>query len=258
MWASLSNQGKAAVAIAAVLVTLLIYLALQTSPPPITFTEAPGSKPQRTEPLQIAAVSAQPPADSIPAPREVVIHVAGCVKRPGVYRLPPGSRVDDAIKAASGPAADADTESLNLAAPLIDGKQLYVPSRKETAPPPAMLKTASGRAPTSTPPRRVASEYLPDRLARKPSEAISDTNTRPTKGYLSSSGKLHSPGEGVVRINTASPASLQRLPGVGPATAQKIVDYRRNTGLFKQVEDIMMVKGIGPKKFEKMRPFLRL
>ena len=69
--------------------------------------------------------------------------------------------------------------------------------------------------------------------------------------------KLSTPGQGVVNINKASATELQQLPGVGPATAEKIISYRRECGGFRSPEQLIEVKGIGPKTFEKMRPFVR-
>ena len=73
-----------------------------------------------------------------------------------------------------------------------------------------------------------------------------------------SGDKLRNPGEGTVNINSADIAGLQRLPGVGPSTAQKIIDYRSQIRRFSSAEQLMDVKGIGPKKYEKMKPFVSL
>ncbi|MBC8102846.1 MAG: helix-hairpin-helix domain-containing protein [Cytophagales bacterium] len=68
--------------------------------------------------------------------------------------------------------------------------------------------------------------------------------------------KFKNPGDGVVNINTAGLEELQRLPGVGPSTAQKFLDYRTQIGRFASVEQVQDVKGIGPKRYEKLRPFI--
>ena len=170
-------------------------------------------------------------ADSDPMPGygpsastgKAVFQVAGCVNRPGVYSLAEDKRVLDAISAAGGAKPNADTQSLNLAAKIEDGSRIYVPPKGETG--------------------------VPIRI----------TTVKPAgRASGSSSDKLKNPGEGVVRINTADAGELQRLPGVGPSTAEKIIDYRAQIGRFTSVEQLDDVKGIGPKKLEKMRPFVAL
>jgi len=142
---------------------------------------------------------------------QVVVHVAGAVDRPGVYSLPPGSRVTDAVAAAGGPATDAAVHVLNLARLLADGEQVYVPTQEEAAAgvtgPPSAGGTAAGGG---------------------------------------SAG-------GLININTATAVELEELPGVGPATAAKIVDDRETNGPFTTPEDLMRVPGIGPKTFEAMK-----
>jgi len=159
---------------------------------------------------------------------KVIFHVTGCVKSPGVYTLPAGSRVIDAVKAAGGETANADLQSLNLAAPIEDGSKIVVMP-------------------------------LSSRSTAAPQSAKASTNDK-SSSKLSSSGvdKLRKPGDGVVHLNSADENELQRLPGVGPATAQSIVEYRDKIGRFSSVDQLDDVKGIGPKKLEKMRPFLAL
>lgn len=150
----------------------------------------------------------------------MVVHVAGAVKRPGLYRLPPGSRNDDAVKMAGGPTEKADLDGVNLALVAEDGAQLLVPEK--------------GVAPRATP---------------------GQAETAAPRG---SSGKLSRPGEGAVNINTASTEELQRLPGVGPSTAAKILAYRKEAGRFTAPDQLMEVSGIGEKKFAAMQPFVRV
>ncbi|MGC8861233.1 MAG: helix-hairpin-helix domain-containing protein [Armatimonadota bacterium] len=149
---------------------------------------------------------------------KVVFQVAGCVRCPGVYSLPEGRRVIDAIKAAGGAKSNADTEAINLAARITDGSRIYVPAKGDPA-----------------------------------QNAVAHSTRR-----LATSGPGFSPSNSQVNINTAGLEELDRLPGVGPATARKILDYRSRIGRFTSVDQLMEVKGIGPKKLEEMRPFVTL
>lgn len=160
---------------------------------------------------------ANPDQNSPPAETdEIVVHVAGAVKKPGVVRIPRGSRVDDAVKAAGGFSSQADPDSVNLAQPLEDGVQVYVPHRGETV----QVERRVGTARQSTVPEHKA---LP-------------------------SGKIN--------INTANVEQLESLPGVGPATARAIIDYRTHNGGFSSVDELLEVRGIGPKKLEQIRPYV--
>lgn len=130
--------------------------------------------------------------------RKLVVHVVGQVFTPGLYSLPEGSRVDDAISRAGGPKPRAALAAVNLAAPVADGQQIVVPSRRE-----AVQALAGG------------------------------------------------PGEGGaagarVHLNSATLEQLDELPGIGPVTAQKILDYRTEHGAFGSVEELDAVPGIGP------------
>jgi len=145
----------------------------------------------------------------------MVVHVAGEVKNPGVYTLPNGARMIDAVTAAGGATARADLEVINLATPLIDSSQIYVPARGVAARP----------------------------TFARPQPGINGVASSPDVAGVS----------GVVNINRASVTELDSLPGVGPSTAQAIVNYRTANGPFGSVEDLLNVKGIGPAKFEAMR-----
>lgn len=169
---------------------------------------------------------------------KVIFQVAGCVNSPNVFSLPRGSRIVDAIKAAGGLKPGADIESLNLAAKIEDGSRIFIPS----------VQMRSGSA---------TSIVVPQSAAVTSTAAPAAAGSK-SASKASGSTKLHTPGEGVVRINTADATELQRLPGVGPSTAQAILDYRKQIGRFSSPEQLDDVKGIGPKKLEKMRPFVAL
>ncbi|MEE1650985.1 helix-hairpin-helix domain-containing protein [Brachybacterium sp. J144] len=148
---------------------------------------------------------------------EVVVHVSGAVTAPGLVRLPAGSRVDDALRAAGGTTEEADLSAINLARPLTDGEQVHVPRPGEEPPPVAAAPAGSSGEPG-------AGDGAPASAA--------------------------SP----IDLNTATVQQLVELPGVGPAIAQRIVDHREANGPFTSVDDLLEVSGIGPATLEKIRP----
>lgn len=160
--------------------------------------------------------SAVPPGAGPPPTGTVIIHVAGAVAMPGVVQLPAGSRVHQAIAEAGGGTPSADLNRLNLAAVLEDGQKLYVPVPGEDLP------SGSGGGAGSEP--------------EGPGGANSDG--------------------GKVNLNTASIEELDALPKVGPVLAQRIVDWRKEHGLFKSVEELDAVDGVGPKMLETLLPLV--
>jgi competence protein ComEA len=150
----------------------------------------------------------------------LLVHVAGAVRRPGVYELLAGARIRDALAEAGGGRARADLDALNLAAKVTDGQQVLVARRARpgTAAPTAAAAPGSG--------------------------ATAGTGSAAAGG--SSAGAT-------VNVNQADATQLEALDGVGPAIAQKIIDWRTQNGPFKTVDDLAQVSGIGPKKLEAMR-----
>jgi len=186
--------------------------------------------------------AAEPPAvqsepESAGQIDEVVISVAGAVKDPGVYRLPVGSVVEDAVDAAGGYAEDADPAGINRAAKLIDGTTLTVPAKRS-------VHVERGSEPVLRAPSPVSNipAYLPGFVPR-------GTRQQPSLGTAGASPS------GQININTASSEELQTLPGIGPKLAGAIIEYR-NKRPFMAVEDIQNVARIGPKTFEKLKDLM--
>src|SRR3954447_1691061 len=162
------------------------------------------------------AAASAPPVPTISVASEgggrVIVDVAGAVHRPGVYRLGPGSRVEDALRRAGGATRRGDLSHVNRAAKLEDGRQVLVPARARAAP-------AAGAAPVAGP-------------AATPAQPVD--------------------------LNTATLEQLDTLDGVGPATAQKILDYRQEHGGFGSVDELDQVPGIGEKRLAALREHLRV
>jgi competence protein ComEA len=170
------------------------------------------------EPLVLAPASPPPasPAAAVSpsAAPNVVVYVCGAVRSPGVVRVPADARVTDALALAGGPAAGAELSAVNLAAKVVDGQQIVVPER---------------------------------------GAAVAAGTTSGAGGSASAAGGSAAVPGAPVNINSASLEELDALSGVGPATAQKIIDYRVANGPFKTVDDIKNVSGIGDAKFAAMK-----
>lgn len=151
------------------------------------------------------------------------VQVQGAVRRPGLYRLPAGSRLAELVARAGGPRPDARLQGLNLARRLTDGELCHVPSVKEATPAPE----TPGAAPVVHSPARRA--------------ARSVGRPRPA---------------GKINLNSATAAQLDTLPGVGPTMVAAILRVRTRLGRFRSVEDLREVPGVGPKRFDRLRPLV--
>ncbi len=210
----------------------------QPAPPPIVFTPAPAASLPPTRP---AAGTDAPPAPRGPSrPARLYVDVAGSVRRPALYVLPKGSRVMQALLAAGGPARDADLDSVNLAEVITDGEKVYVPKRRP--PVPGSLPSAAATARITA-----AGGAVP-----KPGRG------KGSRGGAVRAAKITADSGEQVSLNSATLEQLERLPGVGPSMAQKILDYRQQSGGFQKIDDLSLVPGIGPKKLAKLTPFVTL
>lgn len=165
-----------------------------------------------------------------PAPTKapIAVHVVGAVPRPGLYEFVEGARVQDAIDAAGGLLTTANTGAINLAMPLTDGQQLTIPYR-------------SGSEPVE---EEGTTLFLPGSEEEEEEDASSFNEAPQNNNPF---------GNDLININTASLAELDNLPGIGPALAQRIIDYRNENGAFSTIEEIMEVSGIGPATFERLK-----
>lgn len=175
----------------------------------------------------------------------VRVHVAGAVNNPGVYTLPAQGRAVDAIAAASGAAADADLDRVNLAGALSDGVQIYVPHRGETA------------APTQIQPNGGTANAGQGNAANGAAQnGASQGGTQPQPARTLTPAGSAQKGSTPVNINTATAEELQTLPRIGPAMAQRIIAWREAHGGFRSVDELDAVPGIGPSMLENLRPLV--
>ena len=157
--------------------------------------------------IEQAAINIAEPIPQQSLATQLIINVAGKVLNPGVYQLPQGSRVIDALKAAGNQLRGVDISDINLARVLVDGEQILIGASKHTS------------------------------LKAKPKKVTVDNP---------------------LDLNQATLAQLDTLPGIGPVTSQRIIDYRKKVGRINSVDELKKISGLGGAKFEEIKPLLRV
>lgn len=159
--------------------------------------------------------------------KTLVVHICGAVSAPGVYELPAGSRIIDAVEAGGGFLPEADEACCNLAEEIVDGCQIYIMTKTESC--------ADGQTE-----KKAGIQTSPD----------SDMQTTDRNVRSNSATALEN---GLVNLNTADVAALMTLPGIGESRAKAIISYREQHGAFAQIEDIMKISGIKQAAFSKTK-----
>ncbi|NDD78731.1 MAG: ComEA family DNA-binding protein [Actinobacteria bacterium] len=157
--------------------------------------------------IEQASVNIAEPIPQQSVATQLIINVAGKVLNPGVYQLPQGSRVIDALKAAGNQLKGVDISDINLARVLVDGEQILI--------------GASNHASLKAKPKKITVDNPLD-------------------------------------LNRATLAQLDTLPGIGPVTSQRIIDYRKKVGRINSVDELKKISGLGGAKFEEIKPLLRV
>lgn len=151
---------------------------------------------------------------------KIIIHITGEVKKPGVYELSEFSRISDAIEIAEGITSDADLTNVNLAYQLSDGQKIKIP---------CINNENNGN-------------YIIENSGEKIIEDSKYSESKDTK----------------ININTANISELTSLPGIGEATAKKIITYREENGKFKEIQEIKNVSGIGESKYNQIKDYIKV
>ena len=159
--------------------------------------------------------------------KTLVVHICGAVSAPGVYELPAGSRIIDAVEAGGGFLPEADEACCNLAEEIVDGCQIYIMTKAESC--------ADGQTE-----KKAGIQTSPD----------SDMQTTDRNARSNSAPALEN---GLVNLNTADVAALMTLPGIGESRAKAIISYREQHGAFAKIEDIMKISGIKQAAFSKIK-----
>jgi len=182
---------------------------------------------------QVQKLAEQPAVEQMQEIK-ITVCVSGAVAKPGLYEVTKGSRAQQVIELAGGVTEEADMDRVNLAQLCKDGGHIKVP--------------------------RLSKARLKKKMEDK--AMVKDSNLTGDAKNVTDSNQNHSPdrnisGEMLVSLNSASETELTQLPGVGEATARRIISFRKRQG-FQRVEELMKVPGIGPAKFAKMKPYLVL
>lgn len=166
--------------------------------------------------------------------KKIIVHISGAVKQEGIVELEENSRIADAIEKSGGLKENAETKEINLAYKLEDGMKIYIPTKEE--------------------------------VQNKQNLEVNQENQYIYEGTKENGSQVNNPQGNSepketnrnkkVNINKASQEELDSLPGIGPSTADKILEYRKQNGNFKSIEDIKEVSGIGESKFEKIRDMI--
>lgn len=147
---------------------------------------------------------------------KIIIHITGEVEEGGVIELEKGARISDAIEEAGGITEEADLSNVNLAYSLSDGQKIKIPNINE--------------------------ENEETIIEEKAGEDII------MEGKKSEEEKIN--------INKATQTEIETLPGIGPSTALKIINYRNEHGKFEKIEDIKNISGIGDSKYENIKEYI--
>ena len=164
---------------------------------------------------------------------KIIVHVSGAVNKEGIVELEENSRISDAIDKAEGLKENADTKNINLAFKLEDGMKIYIPT---------------------------IGESIAENEVNENNNMIDETSKYVTSesgvAQEENNGQTEEKKSEKVNINKATQTELERLPGIGPATAIKIINYRNENGKFKNIEDIKEVSGIGDAKYENIKDLI--
>ena len=165
---------------------------------------------------------------------KIIVHVSGAVNKEGIVELEENSRISDAINKAEGLKENADTKNINLAFKLEDGMKIYIPTIGEEIEKNEQIQNKNRIDETS-------------KYVTSSSGVIQDEQTN---------GQSEEKKNEKININTATQTELETLPGIGPSTSLKIVNYREENGNFKTIEDIKEVSGIGDAKYENIKDLI--
>lgn len=194
---------------------------------------------------------------------KIIVHLSGAVEKEGIIELNENSRMADAIEKAGGLKENACIDEINLAYKLEDGMKIYIPTKEECKKQTTLNgtetntgKTNSGGASSNGGTSSTSTTNNGGTTINGSTSITGATSNGGTSITGTSSNKTTK--QGKVNINTASQTELETLPGIGPSTALKILNYRKEKGKFKKIEDIKEVSGIGDSKYNKIKDLITI
>ena len=167
---------------------------------------------------------------------KIIVHVSGAVNKESIVELEENSRISDAINKAGGLKENADTKNINLAFKLEDGMKIYIPTIGEN-----MEENEANEQNQNANMINQTSKYVTSSSGVMQDEQTNEQEEKKNEK---------------ININTATQTELETLPGIGPSTSLKIVNYREENGKFKTIEDIKEVSGIGDAKYENIKDLI--
>lgn len=221
------------------------------------FAYATETEKQNETNLEIAETEEKQEDEKENKEEKIIVHLSGAVEKEGIIELNENSRIADAIEKAGGIKENACIDEINLAYKLEDGMKIYIPTKEECK---KQQEENKQLIQTET-----------SGISNSNSQESQNKNATTSSGTATNAGKTNSGGtsitgtsnnntakQGKVNINTASQTELETLPGIGPSTALKIVNYRKEKGKFKKIEDIKEVSGIGDSKYNKIKDLITI
>ncbi len=221
------------------------------------FAYATETEKQNETNLEIAKTEEKEGDEKENKEEKIIVHLSGAVEKEGIIELNENSRIADAIEKAGGIKENACIDEINLAYKLKDGMKIYIPTKEECK---KQQEEKKQLIQTET-----------SGISNSNSQESQNKNATTSSGTAANAGKTNSGStsitgtfsnntakQGKVNINTASQTELETLPGIGPSTALKIVNYRKEKGKFKKIEDIKEVSGIGDSKYNKIKDLITI
>lgn len=221
------------------------------------FAYATETEKQNETNLEIAKTEEKEGDEKENKEEKIIVHLSGAVEKEGIIELDENSRIADAIEKAGGIKENACIDEINLAYKLEDGMKIYIPTKEECK---KQQEEKKQLIQTET-----------SGISNSNSQESQNKNATTSSGAAANAGKTNSGStsitgtssnntakQGKVNINTASQTELETLPGIGPSTALKIVNYRKEKGKFKKIEDIKEVSGIGDSKYNKIKDLITI
>lgn len=253
---------KIAAALILIIAAVLFYGIKENSASITTVSKSSGVKTSSAQAASADRSSGSGEKGSADGNGKVFVDIGGEVKKPGVYGVSKSARIYEVVDKAGGLTSNAETSTINQAETVTDGQKITIPSKDTQA--------ASGSASSSESAGQSVSAGVSggaSSAAGTGTGAAAGTESGATTGSgtgtdsaSSASGGASSSGSAssssLININTADSATLQQISGVGPVTAEKIIEYRTQNGAFRTTEDIKNVSGIGDKTYEKMKDMI--